>query len=111
MAVCIKAVNRYLHNFDDVMEKSPDDAKENEIQSVIRLTKDWLNDTLEMTVLASAFGDDFQSGAFQRYSLSYDITDNGNTTGGVLAYQSGDTMGFETIGRNDRLYCEAPYNF
>jgi hypothetical protein len=78
---------------------------------VVRLTKTWLNKTLTLTILASAFGSDFKKGSLQRYELDYDISDNLLVKGGLIAYQSGNTTGFGSIGDNDRLFLEFKYSF
>jgi hypothetical protein len=75
------------------------------------VTKDWLNDTLTFTLLASAFGSDFEDGSFQRYSIAYDLTDTVTVSGGWLLYQSGEHPGFGNVGDNDRIILEAKYSF
>ena len=109
--VSIEAVNRHINNFDDVLELPPDTAQEDEFQWVFRLTRDFLNETLTLTLLASTFGGTGQDGAFQRLSAEYDITDSIEIAGGVVLYKSGDLARFRNIGDNDRLFCEIKYSF
>ena len=94
-----------------MLAEEPDNVDENDQQSAIRVTKDFLNDTLTLTLLASAFGSDLEDGSFQRYSIAYDLTDNVTVTGGWLLYQSGDNLGFGNIGDNDRIILEAKYSY
>ena len=109
--VSIEAVNRHINHFDHGLELAPDQAREDEFQWVFRLTRDFLNETLALTLLASTFNGTGQDGAFQRFSAEYDVTDSIEMTGGVVLYQSGDLARFRNIGDNDRLFCEIKYSF
>jgi len=111
MTIGIEALNRYLHDYDDVLEDPPTGLKQNEPQYAARLTKDWLNETLTLTLLASAFGVDFLAGSYERIALEYDMTDNFIVNGGLVFYQSGDRPGFENIGDSDRIFLELKYSF
>ncbi|NNG01274.1 MAG: DUF1302 family protein [Desulfobacteraceae bacterium] len=107
--ISLELADRYLLDFDKDLEDTPDDANENEFQSAIRLTRDFINDTLTLTVLANAFGIYGEKGAFQRLTLEYDLTDAFSILGGVVMYQSGDI--FNQVDDNDRLIFEAKYFF
>ncbi len=107
----VEIVERYIHDYEDILENEPDNLEKTTTQSVARLTKTWLNKTLTLTILASAFGSDFKKGSFQRYELVYDISDDLLVKGGLIAYQSGATNGFGNIGENDRLFLEFKYSF
>jgi hypothetical protein len=109
--VNLEAVNRHINDFEDVLELAPDQAQEDEFQWVVRLTRDFLNETLKLTLLAATFGGTGQDGAFQRISAEYDITDSIEIEGGVVFYKSGDLARFSNIGDNDRLFCEIKYSF
>ncbi len=107
----IEAVNRHINDFDETLELPPAEAQEDEFQWVFRLTRDFLNDTLTLTLLASTFGGTGQDGAFQRVSAEFDVTDSIEIAGGVVLYQSGDLAMYRNIGDNDRLFCEIKYSF
>jgi len=107
----IEAVNRNINDFDEALELTPDNVQEDEFQWVFRLTRDFLNDTLTLTLIASTYGATGQDGAFQRFSAEYDVTDSIEIAGGVVLYQSGDLARFRNIGDNDRLFCEIKYSF
>ncbi|MBC2704719.1 DUF1302 family protein [Desulfobacula sp.] len=109
--VSIEAVNRHINNFDNILELSPDNAQENEFQWVARLTRDFLNDTITLTLLTSTYGITGQDGSFQRFSAEYDITDSVQINCGVVLYQSGDLARFKNIGDNDRVFCKIKYSF
>jgi len=52
-----------------------------------------------------------QDGAFQRFSVEYDLTDSVKITGGAVLYQSGDLARHKNIGDNDRIFVEIKYSF
>ena len=107
----LEVVQRHIHDYEDVLENEPDNLEKISTQSAAMLTKTWLNETLSLTILASAFGTDFKKGSLQRYELAYDISDGLLVKGGLVAYQSGATTGFNNIGDNDRLFLEFKYSF
>ncbi|MBW2560600.1 MAG: DUF1302 family protein [Deltaproteobacteria bacterium] len=107
----IEAADRHINDFDDALKLSPDNAREDEFQWVVRLTRDFFNETLTVTLLASTFGGTGQDGALQRFSAEYDVTDSIQITGGVVFYKSGDLARYRNIGDNDRLFCEIKYSF
>lgn len=107
----LEAVNRHIIDFDSRLEAPPDSAQENEFQTVLRYSGDFLHDTLHVVLLGSTFGVAGEDGAFQRFSVEYDLTDFFSLIVGVVTYQSGDKALFEHIGDNDRLFLEATYSF
>ena len=109
--VSIEAANRHINDFDDVLELPLDQAQEDEFQWIVRLTRDFLNEILTLTLLASTYGATGQDGAFQRFSAEYDVTDSIEIAGGVVLYQSGDLARYRNIGDNDRMFCEIKYSF
>ncbi|MDY6845429.1 MAG: DUF1302 family protein, partial [Thermodesulfobacteriota bacterium] len=109
--ISVEIVNRHIHNFDTFLKQPLDEACEDEFQSVVRLTRDFLNETLTLTILASTFGPTGQDGALQRISMEYDVTDALKVNGGVVLYHSGDLPELRNIGDNDRLFFEITYSF
>jgi hypothetical protein len=72
------------------LKPPPDELRENEFQWVARIMKNYINDTLTLTLLASTFGIKADDGAFQRLDAEYDVTDAISIRGEVVFYQSGD---------------------
>ena len=110
-SVSLDVANRHIRHFDKALEEPPNEAKQDRFQTALRATKDYLNDTLTITVLISLYNALGQDGAAERFTVEYDITDAVELTGGVVFYQSGDLPEFETIGDNDRVYAEIKYSF
>lgn len=109
--VSLEAVNRHLNDFDSTLKTPPDSAQEDEFQTVLRYSGDFLHDTLHLVMLASTFGVTGDDGALQRFSVEYNVTDAFSIKLGLVTYQSGDKVQFRNIGDNDRLFFEANYSF
>ncbi len=107
----IEAVNRHINGFDKTLKSAPDSAQPDEFQWTARASRDFLNDTLTLTLLLSTYDSKGEDGAYQRFTAEYDITDFLQISTGIVLYSSGDLAVFKNIGDNDRLFCEIRYNF
>ncbi|MCF6291380.1 MAG: DUF1302 domain-containing protein [Desulfobacterales bacterium] len=107
----LEAVNRHLVDFDPRLAAAPDRARCDEFQSVVRLSRDFANDTVQLVGLVALIGEKGQGGSMERLSLSYDVTDELTVISGVAGYQSGNHRLYTRIGANDRLFCELRYSF
>lgn len=109
--ISIEYANRHIFDFDERTTLAPDGQKENWNQFALRFNRDFLNDTLHLTMLVSSYGLFAREGGFGRFQLEYDIRDNLSVTGGIVLYQSGDFPSFKDIGDNDRLLFKCEYRF
>ena len=109
--IAIEFADRHLNDFDARLEKSPDYQKEDLFEWALRMTKPFLNDTLNLTLAASSFGLEGDDGGFQRFTAEYELTDSIELTGGVVLYQSGGLQRTRGIDDNDRVYFEIQYHF
>ena len=109
--ISVEAVNRHILDYDQQLEMPPDQIRENEFQWNFRFVKNFLNDTLTLTLFASTFGVKADDGAFERIDVEYDITDAVSIRGGVVLYQSGDKGIFQDVAANDRLFLVFKYSF
>ena len=109
--ISFEIVNRHLLAFDDRLKTAPDNTLENDFQTVLHVTRNFLHETLTLTFLASTFDLTGGNGAFQRLTLDYDVTDQVSAKMGVITYQSGDKPSFQNIGDSDRLFFEIKYSF
>ncbi len=107
----LEIVNRYLVDFNEKLALSPDIAQEDSIQTVAKLVRDFVNDTIQVKILFSIFGAHGEDGAFERFQLDYDLTDSISVTGGVIFYQSADQGSLSSIEDNDRVFFELSYEF
>ncbi len=111
MTFNIEAVNRHVHDYEDILKAAPIRVKRNLFQSVFRVSRNFMNETLTLTFLASTYGSKGQDGATQRLTAEYDVSDAIKMTLAAVLYKSGDLTEFEDIGDNDRLYMEIKYSF
>jgi hypothetical protein len=109
--VSLEAVNRHIFDYNQQFRQFPDEIRANEFQWSLRFVKDFLNDTLTLTLLGSTFGVKADDGSFVRLDAEYDITDAVSIRGGVVFYQSGDKGLFQDVAANDRLFVVCKYNF
>ena len=109
--ISLEVVNRYIIDYRQRLKEPPDSVRRHQLQWAVRLAKDFINDTLTVTVLAVGVGITANDGAFQRLDAEYDINDAVSVRGGVVLYQSGERGQFTDIDNNDRLFLILAYNF
>lgn len=110
-SISLEVADRHRFDFSEKMESPPDDAVQDELQTAIRYTRDFRNDTLTFTALLLAFGPTGEDGAMGRTDLEYDITDRVQVRGGVVLYWAGDLRQYQGIGDNDRVFIEVKRYF
>ncbi len=109
--VTFETANRHMLRFRNGLDASPDDAKKDLMESILRIHRSWLNDTLALTALTAWFGGKAENGSYVRLNGEYDLSDDLELSLGVICYQSGELPLFKRIGRNDRLYGQIKYSF
>lgn len=109
--ISFEAANRHLLDFDSRLEGAPDDGRRNDFETAIRFSQRYLNDTLELSLLASTHGLSGDNGGFQRLEVTYDWTDSVEVSAGIVNYMSGDKRPFQGIDDNDRLFARIEYRF
>jgi hypothetical protein len=80
-------------------------------QLAFRCSRDFWNDTLNLSLLVVVYGPSEADGAFERLSFDYDLTDTITLRGGAVLYQSGDLLAMQEVGDNDRVFAELRYSF
>jgi hypothetical protein len=109
--ISLEAVNRHILDYNQQLELPPDEINQNEFQWALRYMRDFLNNTLTLSLLVSTFGIKADDGAFERIDIKYAITDAISIRGGVVLYQSGDKGLFQNVDANDRLFTVLTYAF
>lgn len=107
--VSVEAVNRYFTDFDRNLALSGEE--ENRFQGAVRISRDFLNETLNLTFLALWYGLDGDDGLLFRVTGEYDLTDDIEMICGIVDYNTGDLVEFSRIGNNDRIYANVKYSF
>ena len=109
--VSFEVVRQHLNGFVDELAISPDEAREEIYETVLRLSRTFWHERLTLTALAYTFNAFGQDGVLQRLQGEYELAAGVNATVGVVLFQSGDLPAFQNIGNNDRLFAEVKWNF
>ncbi len=109
--ISVEIADRHIMAFDDRLQQAPVYERQDDFQYVLRVSRDFYNDTLQLTALFTTYGVTGNGGAFQRFTAVYDWTDDIIVTVGLITYQDGDKALFQDISDNDRLFCELRYAF
>jgi hypothetical protein len=106
--IAFEVVNRHIFDHDSAMKPF---RKQDELESALRLTLDFLNERLHMTALGFVLGARAQNGSVVRLEANYDLRDALVVGGGIVLYQEGDNVVFREIGKNDRFFVRIEYSF
>ena len=79
-------------------------------QSALRVSSNFINDTLKVNYLVSLYGKDFSEGGFQRVWFDYEFNDTVSSTLGYVDYIQGSPV-FDVIKDNDMFFTSLKYSF
>lgn len=108
--IAMDYVRRHLHQFNTVLEHSPEKPKETEHGVALRISSDFLHDTLQLTGLIMVYGEHNQYEAMERVTLRYNIVDDWSVTTGLVLYQARDNRSLE-YDDTVRAFLELRYDF
>ena len=100
---------RHLHEYTIPIEDNG--IRENNLSTAVRYTGDFLRTRLQLTAVAAIYGSSLGDGGFTRLSARYDLIDALSLTGGIVTYQHSNTIPFNTVADNDRLFIDLKYSF
>ncbi len=109
--VSFDIVNRHLFGFREVLRSAPDDTTQNRFQSSLRISRDFLNQQLNVLYYLTVNGATGQEGAFHRLSAEYEYSDHITVTGGILNFFSGNQLYSRALKDADRLFFNIHYTF
>jgi len=110
----LEIANRHIFEYEDQMSQlvaKPDYVDENEVQSAMRVTRSFSNDSINASALVSMFGDSWQYGGFARVWVEYEVMSAVNANFGVVDYIDGDKPFTKAIKDNDRIFADITYSF
>jgi len=110
-AISVEFLNEHIVDFDTRLEGSPDCAEDNIQKTAIMISRDFANDTNQVKLLCTFFGNHGEGGAFERLQIEHDLSDYITLTAGVIIYQAGDLYAFSDIDNNDRIFLEYTFAF
>ncbi len=105
----IEVADKWITNYNHLAKQSG--AQEHFVQYALRISRTFLNDTLEMSMLTSLYGEKADEGGFIRAQGVYDISDDLMLTTGVVIYMSGSAQILKEIGENDIVFTKVTYSF
>ncbi len=108
--IVVEVANRHIFGFREKMRPNFN-VERNALETAVRITRNFMNDRLAATLVAIAFGNHAQHGSIVRFDLGYDLRDSLVLGAGILLFQDGDRIPFNTISRNDRFFFEIKYSF
>jgi hypothetical protein len=101
---------RHFTNYDKRLKDDVIEKNKETYQHALRVTSDFINDTLHLNYLISLYGENFDEGGYQRAWLRYDIDDELSCKFGVVDYIGGDKF-FDAIRNSDMVFVELKYSF
>ena len=116
----LEIANKHIFTYEKKMSGLapgflPDYTQEDEVQTAMRATRSFENDSINATVLLSMFGHNWQYGGFFRASVAYDVVDAVVANFGVVDYldaaKKEDKPFINAIGNNDKIFADITYSF
>lgn len=111
MIFSIETLNRYITNYDIILNNAIDNTKENENQVSFRYSANFIRDKLQLMILTTFFGKSPNDGGFYRGWLDYEIDDGMSIIVGGIIYQAGEGQLLKSLARNDRVFIDYRYTF
>ncbi|EDZ62747.1 hypothetical protein SMGD1_2710 [Sulfurimonas gotlandica GD1] len=110
----VEVANRHIFDYEAQMSKvvpRPDYVDEDEVQTALRATRSFYNDSLNATALLSIFGSSWQNGGFARVWIEYEVANAIGLNAGIVEYIDGDKPLMKAIRDNDRIFADITYSF
>jgi uncharacterized protein DUF1302 len=107
----LELANRHIFDYETRMQYQADFVDKDEVQTALRATRSFANETIELTALVSMFGEKWEYGGFARVWVEYELMQAVNVNVGVVDYIGGDRPFMESIKDNDRLFADIQYSF
>ena len=107
----LEIANRHIFDHETIMEGGADYVDEDEVQTAMRVTRSFENDSINATALVSMFGASWEYGGFARLWVEYDVIDAVVANFGVVDYIAGDKPFAKAISDNDRIFADITYSF
>ncbi len=107
----LEVVNRHIFDYEQQMQYQADFVDMNEMQTAMRATHSFLNDSLNANILVSVFGSSWENGGFTRIWAEYDVMDSVVANFGMVDYMGGEKPLMEANKDNDRIFMDISYSF
>lgn len=109
--VSVEVANKHIFNYEAQMKNQSDYVDKNEMQTAIRVSRSFSNDTINANALLSMFGSSWENGGFGRVWIEYELADALNANFGIVDYVGGDKPMMEALKSNDKVFADITYSF
>ena len=109
--ISLEVANKHIFDYEVQMKNQSDFVDKDEMQTAIRVTRSFSNDTINATALLSIFGSSWENGGFGRVWVEYELADALNANFGIVDYIGGDKPMMEAIKNSDRVFADITYSF
>jgi hypothetical protein len=106
----LEIANRHILDYQSNMRPNFG-VRKNQVETALRITRNFMNERLDVTLLGIIFGTQAQDGSVVRAEARYDVLDGLEAGLGIVFYQKGETPFFSNIAKNDRIFFEVKYSF
>ena len=106
-----EVANKHIFDYEEVMAVQADFVDMNEMQTALRVTRSFANDSFNLTALVSMFGSSWENGGFARVWGEYEVMEAVNLNVGIVDYIGGDKPLLEAIKDNDRIFADIRFSF
>ena len=111
LMVALEVVNRHFLGSTSDLVRANLQTEQSRFETALRISRPFLRERLDITLLGLAIGERFQGGGIVRVSGDYELTDSWLLTAGLLAFIGGPDDALGTFDSNDRLFMEIKYSF
>jgi len=109
--ISVEVANKHIFDYEVQMKNQSDYVDKNELQTAIRVTSSFSNDTINVSALLSMFGSSWENGGFGRVWIEYEIADALNANFGIVDYVGGEKPMMEALRDNDKVFADITYSF
>ena len=112
--VSLEVANRHLFDYETQMSQNvpqPDYVDEDEMQTALRLTRSFSNDSINANALLSIMGKNWEYGGFARVWVRYELQNALSLTLGAVDFIDGKKPLMQAIQDNDRIFADLTYSF
>lgn len=102
---------QHIFDYEAQMQQFPDRVEEYENQAALRISRDYMRDTLHVLATVILMDDHGDDGWLARLQLEYDWTDNLSTALGGVVYGAAEDGRYAALKDNDRLFALIRYSF
>jgi len=114
----VELANRHIFDYEAQMgaiSAKPDYVQEDELQTALRVTRSFENDTINVTALASMFGHVWEYGGFTRIWVEYEVMNAVSANFGVVEYLDTAKPQVKPFTRaitdNGKIFMDITYSF